>query len=297
MNKITAIVPTRNRPADLAKAVASILGQTRLPDELIIVDQSPGVESRIRVERLIMSGGERPLLVYIHDPRISGLVEAKRVAAERAEGCIVCFLEDDVVLEPDYIEQIEQGFTSRPEMVGCCGIVTNPPRQPAGYEFIFHLFHRGIFRDIRVGLFGCFSGRGHPLIASDFLSGGMSAWRREVFFAVPFDVDSGFHMFEDIDFSTRVAKHFNSQLYINPNARLEHYWSPINRETLGASQRLKVRECILYYKKRRSWKGATFGIYWLLIGLFLESSVKSASNFSCEIFWGYFLGIKDGCLA
>ena len=114
MNNITAVIPTRNRPDDLAKAVTSILTQTRPPDELIIVDQSPGNESRIRVESL-MSGSKRIQLVYIHDPRISGLVEAKSVAAKRAGGDIVCFLEDDVVLEPDYIEQIEQGFVNRPE--------------------------------------------------------------------------------------------------------------------------------------------------------------------------------------
>lgn len=295
--KISVIIPTKNRPQDLLKAVASIIAQNRLPDELILVDQSDSDASRPEIGEMMGNAGGSVRLNHIYDPRIRGLVDAKRVGALNASGDIVYFLEDDIILEPDYIEQIEQGFANHPKMVGCCGIITNSLPKPVGYEFIFHLFHRGIFRDIRVGLFGCFSGRGHPLIASDFLSGGMSAWRREVFFAVPFDVDSGFHMFEDIDFSTRVAKHFNSQLYINPNARLEHYWSPINRETLGASQRLKVRECIIYYNKRRSWKGATFGIYWLLIGLFLESSVKSASNFSCEMLWGYFLGIKDGCLA
>lgn len=41
-NTITAVIPTRNRPVDLVKAVASVLSQTRLPDEFMIVDQSPG---------------------------------------------------------------------------------------------------------------------------------------------------------------------------------------------------------------------------------------------------------------
>lgn len=290
---LTAVIPTRNRPDDLAKAVASVRAQTRPPDEFIIVDQSPGNESRSLVDAL-MSGDGRIQLVYIHDPRISGLVEAKRVAAERAGGDIVCFLEDDVILESDYIEQIEQGFSDQPEMVGCCGIITNLPRQPFGYEFIFQLFHRGIFRDVRVGIYGRFNGRGHTLIASEVLSGGLSAWRHEVFSAVPFDVANGFHMLEDIDFSTRVARHFGPRLYINPNARLEHHWSPVNREVLAPRQRRKLAEYIVYYKKRRDWPGASFALPWLLLGLLLESAYQSFSVRSFGPLQGYLAGMRDG---
>lgn len=290
---LTVIIPTRNRPDDLAKAVASVRAQTRPPEEFIIVDQSLGDESRSLVEAL-MYGDGRVQLVYVHDPGISGLVEAKRVAAERSSGDIVCFLEDDVILEPDYIEQIAQGFADRPEMVGCCGIITNPPRQPFGYEFIFHLFHRGIFRDVRVGIYGRFDMRGQAFIASDFLSGGVSAWRQEVFSAVPFDVANGFHMFEDIDFSTRVARHFGSRLFINPNARLEHHWSPANREVLGAKQQRKLTECIVYYKKRRDWPWATIALSWLLVGMFIESVFQSYSFRSFGPMRGYFFGLRDG---
>jgi glycosyltransferase involved in cell wall biosynthesis len=100
---ITAIIPTRNRPDALSRAVASVRLQTRPPDEFIIVDQSPGDESRIMVEST-MSDEAHIRLVYIHDPRISGLVEAKKMATEKAVGDIICFFEDDIILENDYIE-------------------------------------------------------------------------------------------------------------------------------------------------------------------------------------------------
>ena len=291
---LTAVIPTRNRAAELARAVASVRTQTRAPDELIIVDQSAGDESRRAVEAC-MAGEPRTQLVYVHDSGIAGLVEAKRVAAQQARGDIVCFLEDDVTLEPDYMEEIEKGFVERPEMKGCSGIVTNPPRKPFGYEVIFHLFHRGIFRDNRVGIFGRFQGRGHAMIASEMLSGGLSAWRREVFAAVPFDVANGFHLLEDNDFSTRVAKHFGPRLYINPNARLEHHWSPVNRDALGPFQRRKLTAYITYYKKRRDWPGATAALPWLLLGLFLEASFQSLAAGSIAPLKGYFAGMREGC--
>mgnify|MGYP000465487560 CR=1 FL=1 len=37
---ISAVIPTKNRPHDLLQAVRSILSQKRLPDQLIIIDQS-----------------------------------------------------------------------------------------------------------------------------------------------------------------------------------------------------------------------------------------------------------------
>lgn len=293
LKTLTAVIPTRNRPNDLAKAVASVYAQTRPLDEFIIVDQSPNDQSRILVESLAPKDA-RTQLIYIHDPLISGLVEAKRVAAERASGDIVCFLEDDVILEPDYIEQIERGFIKQPEMVGCCGIVTNPPHQPIGYEFIFHLFHRGIFSDKRVGIYGRFSGRGHAMIASQMLSGGSSAWRREVFPVVPFDVANGIHLLEDNDFSTRVAKHFGPRLYINPNARLEHHWSPVNRDVLGSFQRRKLVAYIVYFKKRRDWPAAAFALSWLLLGLFFEATFRAFSARSFDPIQGYFSGMREG---
>ena len=37
---VSVLVPTRNRPDDLRTFVASLVGQTRKPDELVIVDSS-----------------------------------------------------------------------------------------------------------------------------------------------------------------------------------------------------------------------------------------------------------------
>ena len=132
------------------------------------------------------------------------------------------------------------------------------------------------------------------MIACIMLSGGLSAWRREVFSVVSFDVANGFHMLEDIDFSTRVARHYGARLYINPNARLEHHCSPVNREILAPRQRRKLIEYIVYYKKRRNWPGATFALPWLLLGLFFEAMFQALSSRSFSILRGYFAGMRAG---
>ncbi|MBK6632558.1 MAG: glycosyltransferase family 2 protein [Betaproteobacteria bacterium] len=291
--RLTAVIPTRNRPADLGKAVASVLAQTRLPDTLMIVDQSPGDESRLAVESQL-AGGASLRLDYVHDTAITGLVDAKRVAAGRADGDVVCFLEDDIVLEADFFEQIERGFVERPEMLGCCGVVTNLPPLPAFYVTLFHLFHRGMFADRRVGIHGFANGRGQALIASDYLSGGLSAYRREVFAAVPFDTVNELFMTEDIDFSTRAARHFGAHFFINPNARLAHHMSPVNRAAIGARQRRKAREFFVFYKKRRTGLADGMAFAWLLCGLAIEACFAAARYRRMGALAGFFAGIGDG---
>ena len=289
----TVIIPTCNRPDDLLAAVQSIFLQTRFPDELILVDQSSDNLSKISVKN-IFRNFEKFKLHYVHNPKILGLVDAKRVGVTLASGDIICFLEDDIVLEPEYIEQIELGFIKQSNMIGCCGIITNPPKANFLYRFLFNIFHRGIFNDNRMKIRSVYHGYDHNLIESNMLSGGVSAWRREVFDNVEFDVANGFHMFEDIDFSTRVAQHYGNRLFINPNARLAHYCSPINRDVLDIRQRRKVRECFTYYKKRKDWPSAAISFYWLLLGMLLEAIFQSFSCLSFKPIQGYMLGLRDG---
>jgi len=290
---ITAVIPTRNRPDDLERAVLSICAQSRLPDALIIVDQSADDASRRRVMAVLATAA--PVAIdYVHDPRIAGLVAAKSVAVGRARGDVVCFLEDDVVLERDYIRAIELGFVQEPRMAGSCGIVTNLPPLPPFYFALFHFFHRGIFHDARVGVTGVATGTGLPLIPSDYLSGGLSAYRREVFEAVHFDVANGFFALEDVDFSTRVAKRYGNRLYINPNARLEHRMSPVNRAVLGPRQERKVREFLVFYKKRRGEGARAAHLVLLAIGLFLEAAFQAVREKSLAPLQGYFKGLWRG---
>ena len=290
---LTVVIPTRNRPADLTNAIKSLCYQSRLPDELIVVDQSVDHLS-VRSVKCLEALMKKFKLIYIHDSTILGLVEAKRVAVKNASGQIICFLEDDIVLEADYILQIELGFIKQPNMIGCCGVITNPPKVGFLYKFLFKIFHRGIFEDSRISVHGKYGGYNNNLKQSNMLSGGVSAWRREVFDNVEFDVANGFHMFEDIDFSTRVARHFGNRLFINPNARLAHYCSPINRDVLDIRQRRKVRECFTYYKKRKDWPSAAISFYWLLLGMLLEAIFQSFSCVSFKPIQGYLLGLLDG---
>src|SRR5712692_4234759 len=81
MLSVCVIIPTKNRPQDLERAVRSLFAQTFIPLSLVIVDQSPDDESRRRVNAELSAACQQrgPLwsLNYIHDPAISGLAAAR----------------------------------------------------------------------------------------------------------------------------------------------------------------------------------------------------------------------------
>ena len=290
---LAAVIPTRNRAGDLCVAVESLLRQTRPPDELIIVDQSPNDDSVTRVHALF-DAATVTTLVYIHDTTVTGLVDAKRVGSSRATCDVVCFLEDDVVLEPEYMAAIAEAFDARPDMWGCSGVITNLPHTSPLYIALHRLFFTGIFRDPRVAISMNALRAPGPLVRCDVLSGGLSAWRREVFARIPFDTRNNFFMFEDMEFSTRVVRAFGPHLYVNARARLEHRGSPVNRDVHGVRQRRKLAEAITFYKKRRDWPGALSGLLLFMCWSFGEAVQRAAANRSVGPLAGYARGVIDG---
>ena len=164
-------------------------------------------------------------------------------------------------------------------------------------EFIFKIFHVGIFKDDRSKYFGSGARFTNELIPCNTLSGGVSAWRREVFDNVKFDDLNGFHMLEDIDYSTRAFNYYGERFFINTSAYLSHYPSPINRFDGAVKYRRKTFEFILFYKKRRSIKFSRISLIWLLIGLMLESLLHSFLSRSVGPINGYLKGLSDGLQA
>ena len=291
---ISLIIPTKNRPNDLNLAIKSLLQQSQMPDEIIVVDQSDNNKSKILFLNSFNSFSNIKI-IYIHDKKIDGLVQAKKVGVRHATKDIICFIEDDIFLEDDYIEQLKNGFKLHPHMVGCCGIVTNGPNKNFIYHFIFNLFHIGIFNDKRISIFSkSRSNISDYLTQSDKLSGGISAWKKKVFHSIKFDTKNKFHMLEDIDFSFRVFKHFDDSLYINTKMRLAHFSSPINRNDLFDRYKNKTIEYFLFYKKNKLSILDFLNFSWLLFGMLLDSVFKCFIDKSFDPFYGYLKGFADG---
>jgi GT2 family glycosyltransferase len=291
--KLTVVIPTKNRENDLVALVDSLMLQSRLPDELIIVDQSDTPDSRNNITGKWTTALSSDL-VYILDPSIKGLVDAKRVGSEKAKNEIVCFLDDDLILDPHFLREIVKPFVQDPSLRGSSGVFINFPKTSKLYKIMYSLFHKGIFSDPRPAVFKEYRGYSNGLVETSVLWGGITAWRSEVLAQVPFDTHNSLFMMEDFDYSRKIRETLENGLFINPNARAIHNHSVTNRASEADQEKRKIFEYISYYKKSKHNTLSYVHLAWLLLGLFLHVTFKSLQDGNISLIKAYLSGIKRG---
>lgn len=223
------IVCTRNRPGDVARCLDSVAGQTRMPRVVRIVDSSDGRET----EGVVASHATAALAaVLVYQRAEPGLTRQRNAGVDASGGEIIHFIDDDVVLEPEYIAAILAIFaTDRSgDVLGVGGLVTNVHHdRPPWSKRLF-------------GLYGDNPGQvltsGRNVLPVDlradqeveWLSGCSMSYRRRVFDRQRFDEGlPGYGLGEDVDLSYRVSR--SGRLVLTTSARLVHLQSGTNRLT------------------------------------------------------------------
>ncbi len=112
---VSVIIPTHNRPQLLSRALESVCEQTRLPEQVVVVDDASEVSYRGILDRLsnLMEG--RAELIYHRLERGAGGSAARNLGAELSRGEILMFLDDDDTWLPAKIERQLKIFQDQPE--------------------------------------------------------------------------------------------------------------------------------------------------------------------------------------
>lgn len=262
---VSVIIPTKNRKDDLGEVIRSILRQTLKPFKIIVVDQSDNGASKKKIEK-IMKGVSRIGLVYILNSQISGLTQARNIGVKASNGDIVVFLDDDVILEDDYIEAMIEIFRNYPSIYGVGGLINGKDKKPILKKIGYYLFYLGPFRDRREEFYM----RSREMMKTDRLSGCNAGYRKGVFNSFHFDENlKGYSCEEDEDFSYRVSEKY--QLCLIQKARLTHKVSTISRSNI---QRISIGKIFeFYYFFYKNIKKTPFNILcylWLNLGYLLE---------------------------
>lgn len=225
MDKISVIIPTKNRLQDAARCLESISIQTLPPKEVIIVDSSD-------TDALKSELGKFPLDIRYIRSR-PGLTHQRNVGIENSSGDIVIFLDDDVLLDKNYIKEIARVFDEKGEdsIGGVTGEIIYGPRQEKATQKIRrmagHAFD-SLFLLHRYGS-GRFQLSGFPTMVKDgsvsritkveFLRGCNMAFKRKMIGAFKFDEKlSGYGCGEDDDIAYRISR--KHQNYYTPFAKI-----------------------------------------------------------------------------
>ncbi|MDB9823842.1 glycosyltransferase [Flavobacteriaceae bacterium] len=287
------VIPTKNRPKELATVFDSLLAQTRLPDQIIIIDQS-SPDKVIKDQLTILAEKANVTLNYIHDESITGLVQAKAASIQYNYCDYISFFDDDIVHEPDYLAVIEQALTAYPEMIGVNGVILNAPEEGFLKRLIFQLTHFGLYKDNRQRVIRSLNVKKVEPQAVDALSGGLSTWHKDVFKTVVFDTENKFHAYEDKEFSIRIERAFPEQMFIVPSAKLYHYHAAGNRQSLLRRTENDVVEVWMLFKKNGNFNYLGLDFVVLLFGLFFNALLLSLKLFNLNFLWNYFKGFKAG---
>ena len=287
------VIPTKNRPTELATVFEAILAQTRLPEQVIIIDQSsPDKVIKDKLAPLVKKA--KITLDYIHDENIKGLVQAKAASIQYNHCDYISFFDDDIVHEPNYLAAIEQAISTYPEMTGVNGVILNAPNQGVLKRLIFRLTHFGLYKDNRQNVIRSLSPKTVQPQAVDALSGGLSTWRKEVFDKVSFDTKNKFHAYEDKEFSIRIERAFPKQMFIVPQAKLYHYHAAGNRQSLLRRTQNDVVEVWKLFKKNGNYNWLGFDLIVLLFGLLINALVLSLKHLNINFLINYLEGFNQG---
>lgn len=250
--KLSIIICTYKRPSAIVKLLDALRTQTKPADEILIIDGSPDDETEKAITPLFISLPIRYTRVL---PEQRGLTRQRNVGVKlAAEYDILVFLDDDVIPEPDFLEQLLSTFHDK-EVMGVDGLITNECRwkrlsetnnMPSnrlvldGYYLPLSLRER--FRK-KLGLFptelqpGKIPPYGHgksslpPTGKSyevDHIMGGITAYRKSIFDHIQFSTYfEGYGLYEDYDFSIRANRY--GKLVTNTAARIAHYHEPAGR--------------------------------------------------------------------
>lgn len=119
--RISVVVPTRDRPDQLAECLDSLLPQLRHGDQLIVVDSASRDAARVAA---VATARDAEVLRC----DVAGASLARNAGAAGAAHDIVAFLDDDVRVGPGWADHLTAAF-SDPTVGFVCGRVSVPPHQ------------------------------------------------------------------------------------------------------------------------------------------------------------------------
>ncbi|WP_329805014.1 glycosyltransferase family 2 protein [Flavobacterium facile] len=260
------IICTYNRRKAIEILMNSIVNQSVYPNQIIIVDGSLNEETNL----FFSETNYENLDYFLVDSSNRGLTKQRNFGISKVNAAseIICFLDDDTLLDENYFSEIINAYKLFPDAFGVGGCITNEihwEENAIDYKrskscYTFDGFHRiedkrfilrkklGLDSDVLPGFSPLFS-HGRSLSFLPFsgkiykveqLMGGVSSFKKEVLATHKFSTYfEGYGLYEDAEFTIRISK--LGPLYFNTNAKLEHHHDAAGRPNQFSYGKMVVR--------------------------------------------------------
>jgi GT2 family glycosyltransferase len=280
---VSAIVPTKNRPARLAVAVGALLAQTVPVDELVVIDQSGDGLGLRRVKVMVAEtpAARRPRRDYVLDPAITGAAAARNVGLDRATGDVLLCCDDDVVADPRVVERLLAHYRIAPECAGLAPVITNYSPPSLLRRLHHRLFYVGPFHDERQPVYWFW--RRYPegkRVPVRMFTGAMMSFRRSALGTLRHDARyRGASIGEDIDLCWALWRR-GARLAIATDARIVHDRAPRQR---ARPEEAQIAAWGFLYRKHLPKTLATrLAFAWYVAGVFTGAAINALGERTLE---------------
>ena len=292
--KFSLVICTYSRADSVIRLMESVKRQTLYPFEILIIDSSEDEKTKIKLDEASYSS----LSYYKVEGKDKGLTRQRNYGIKKVHRSseIICFLDDDIVLEPEYFFQLIRTYKEKPEAVAVGGWIkeeiswkkVDENYQPAYNEFLIDgyvrtLGQRNVLRK-RLGLLadkppgympefshGFSTGFLPPsgkIYEVEYFMGGVSSYRKSLFNKIGFSsFFEGYGLYEDMDFCLRASK--IGKLYVNTGAEVSHLHDLSGRPDYFKYGKMMIRNGWYVWRMRYPSPKFKAWLKWISINILL----------------------------
>ena len=227
------VIATKDRPVLAASAVESLLGQTRRPERIVVVDASTPPLDLPPALHADAAGRGIELRVVHAPPSTSG---QRNLGVTMVDTPLVLFVDDDVHLEPGYADALvtrwqEAGLEAFGGMIGSPDVVPPQGRLAGLLRRVLMLHYtdpRATATTFRRSRKLRYAPRPTAEVRVPAVGAGATMFRTDLLRRHPFDERfPGYAPGEDLDMSSRLAA--DAPIVQVPTVRFTHHWDPRER--------------------------------------------------------------------
>ena len=234
---VSVVIPTFNRWECLERTLEALAGQTRRPDEVIVVDDGSTDGTWESLWAWRSRNGERLAVLPLRQPN-KGPGQARNVGVVQAHGDLVVFIGDDTVPEHDFVEAHLRRHIEVAERCAVVGFTDWDRKGVHVTPFLEFVNTNG-----EQFAYGRFSD-GDDLTFNCFYTSNVSV-PRAALGERPFDPAFTFAAWEDAELGYRLTK-MGVRLYYLEAARARHYHPMTMRSFLRRQRRVGYSIATLY---------------------------------------------------
>ncbi len=278
---ISVVIPTINRAESLVRTLRSVLVNTLLPQEIIVIEQGDAECTKEKIAEELMASSSVALQVVFQKTKSAS--QARQTGADLASGELICFLDDDITIAPDYLACAHAFINAHPNVLGLTGAYQHVPR--FGLKKLIAIFFgiyawRGTNRVLPSGSYDFIRGKKLEKEQSiEFLYGCNMVLRKQVFtegFSFPPSFIYG-SFGEDVFFSYKIHQAYPGCLWYLPTLHVMHHSEEQTVSVSSERIRMKIVYRFLFWSQIASdgsWKSLLMYV-WSQVGMSLFDFVQT----------------------